>query len=81
MAETPPTGDEPLEQNEALWQRFVHDLNNILAAALVNADLLKKRLGPESPLMEIVEDLNLSLEQAQTLIQETRAAAPKFKNR
>ena len=81
MAETLPTGDEPLEENAALLQRFVHDLNNILAAALVNADLLQNRLAPESPLMEIVEDLNLSLEQARTLIQEIRASAPNLKGR
>lgn len=65
-------------ENEAPLQRFVHDLNNVLAAALVNADLLQNRLAPESPLMEIAEDLSHSLEQARILIQELRASAPKL---
>ena len=78
MAETPPTGEGGRVENEAPLQRFVHDLNNVLAAALVNADLLQNRLAPESPLMEIAEDLSHSLEQARILIQELRASAPKL---
>jgi hypothetical protein len=76
LAETPP--GEP-EQAAVRWQRFVHDLNNILGAGLVNVDLLRERLAPESPLMEIVDDLKQSLEQAHTLMHEAKTAAAKLK--
>ena len=69
------------EQAALKWQRFVHDLNNILGAGLVNVGLLQERLAPESPLTEIVDDLKQSLDQAQTLIQELRTALPKLKER
>ena len=78
MTDSGPGREELLKQNEALRRHLTHELNNILAAALVNTDLLRRRLAPGSPLLEIVDDLSHSLDQATALIQEVKVSNPKL---